>query len=792
MKICSVCQRCCENNYSDCEERHGSLYAARPGSRQIIPGYQLDRLLERDRSGETYQASRAGFGEPSIIKLISPNSLNNPAQLGEIRREMHAVANLRHPNIAPIYESGLTERGEFFYATESLVGRTLRECLRNVGAFSEAEAVTFTRFVAEALEAAHGVGVVHRAVNPANINLAPEGKNLAVRLQNFDFGGVRQRLAVAAINDEKPPIDELRYLAPEQFAGQTADARSDVYSLGVVFYEMLCGRSPFGAPTVAAISQRQINEQPFENFNFEIRALLKHALIQALQKRPEARPQTAGNFARQLRHVEQLLGLTPAAPPPAVISAPPLKAAELISEPVQTVPEPLVSDYAPPPRENVQPENESFEPAAIETAAPIAAAPLIEENLPVETIGANEVQPENTFSAPIEHFETEHASEIFNSEPILAAKREKHADVFDSEPIAVRKIETPPIFTAEPIAVQRKISEEITAAPEFETGEIVTRELEPLPIIEAPHADIGYERETVTPTVEREAPPLFAGSIGADRRRTVPNRTPMLVGAGLLALLFAVVFGAYLYSRRQQQPIIAAAPTAAAPTVAPIKENNSADSTVAATIPEDAQSIPAKTETVEPTAQSAKSNAATAPTAARIENQPRETAAVGENIPKQNETPKTQTNSAANSAALAEPGTRPRVVSSGGEAEQQLNSSLNQLISATNQKNVEGQMNYYAPKMDAYYQTRNVSPAAVRAEKRRVFSQADQVDIQTGKPDIKLSPDGTRATMRFRKKYTIKKGDRSNQGEVVQELQWEKSGGRWQIVSERDVKVINH
>lgn len=100
-------------------------------------------------------------------------------------------------------------------------------------------------------------------------------------------------------------------------------------------------------------------------------------------------------------------------------------------------------------------------------------------------------------------------------------------------------------------------------------------------------------------------------------------------------------------------------------------------------------------------------------------------------------------------------------------------------------------MSYYAPKVNAYYLSRNTSQDAVRNDKKRAFERATSVDIKTGKPEIIVSPDGRTAKMRFRKKYVIKEGQRSRNGEVIQELQWIKSGSGWRIVSERDVKVVN-
>jgi cytoskeletal protein RodZ len=134
---------------------------------------------------------------------------------------------------------------------------------------------------------------------------------------------------------------------------------------------------------------------------------------------------------------------------------------------------------------------------------------------------------------------------------------------------------------------------------------------------------------------------------------------------------------------------------------------------------------------------------------------------------------------------------KPQVYEADGNTQADLNASLNDWISATNEKNVEKQMTYYAPRVNSFYRARNASVQAVRDEKKRVFDGVDAVDIQAGKPNIKLSADGKTATMLFRKKYAIKKGQQNRNGEVIQEMKWVKSKNGWRIVSERDVKVIN-
>ncbi len=769
MKICSVCQRCYEDAALDCEENHGSLVAARSGTREIIANYRLDFLLERDATGETYQATRSGFDQPFIIKIISSNSLSGAERREKIQSETRAAADINHLNIARVYESGSTGDGEFYTVTEPISGQTLRECLRKVGVFPEAEAVMIARHAAEALAAAHSGGIVHRAISPANIIIAQDGQKLAVKLQNFDFGGIEQQSTVAGFSDGKPPIDALRYLSPEQCAGQSADARSDIYSLAIVLYEMLCGRSPFGAPTTAAIADRRINEQPLEQLGFDTRALLKHILQQSLQKRPEARPQTAGNFARQLRHIEQLLGL------PVMTSHEAAKSSSVN----ESTAAPVVFNDMPTPEAGESP-SEKHQPREMTTqkvADRILPVVPVTAPLPVEKIEENTVYADASFSEPepIHVEEKEIDAELFSAEPILIKKRESSVVPFESEPIVVRKKQaTATTLESEPIFVKRKKADIIAAASQ---------------VIDLPDADVKKTRKTVSTA------PIFANSLNENRVRHLPTKRPLFVGAGLLALLASVMLGALLYKWQQQssaaQPTIAAESPVSPASQQPETVSDTSGDTALSDVPESdtAESDLTAIETSAPST-SEKSPAIVL----KRENQSGEEIPTTDKAAKQNESTKNQTareNPAATESDRGDGGTRSRVVSADGNAQTELSTSFDRWVTATNSRNVEQQMNYYAPKVNAYYRTKNASPESVRAEKKRTFERADAIDIRTSKPEITVSPDGKTATMRFRKKYVIKQGQQSRNGEVLQELQWVKSGNGWRIVSERDVKVIS-
>ena len=125
-----------------------------------------------------------------------------------------------------------------------------------------------------------------------------------------------------------------------------------------------------------------------------------------------------------------------------------------------------------------------------------------------------------------------------------------------------------------------------------------------------------------------------------------------------------------------------------------------------------------------------------------------------------------------------------------GDEARVLSSALDDWIAATNARELDRQMNYYAPRLVAYYQARNVSASAVRAEKRRLYARAGRVSLRTSQPEITFSADGSTAFMRFRKLYTFGEGTDNRSGEVLQELIWRKTNDSWRIVSERDVQVI--
>jgi serine/threonine protein kinase len=336
MKVCSVCQRCYEDAALCCpEENQESLVSQRMGSREIASGYRLDCLLESNEASESYRATNIPLNQSCIFRIFSAR-LDEQSQQ-QFLTESQAAAALNHPNLVCLLESGVLESGERYAVTESPAGQTLRQCLLNVNSISHSTALTITRQAAEGLQAAHTAGLVHRNINPENIFLSSDAENrLLVKIQNFDLGDVKQQAIASTLTDSDWLLNELKYWSPEQCAGEQATGLSDIYSLGIVLYEMIAGQPPFDSPDAPEIIRQQIHQTPRtpEINNFDIRALLTHTLMLSLQKVPTARQKTATAFARQLRHIEQLLTHAPipvqaAPPPPSPVVSKPVAAAVL-------------------------------------------------------------------------------------------------------------------------------------------------------------------------------------------------------------------------------------------------------------------------------------------------------------------------------------------------------------------------------------------------------------------------------------------------------------------------------
>jgi len=265
--------------------------------------YELVAKLGQGGMSLVYRARRVHIGDDVAVKILTGKFVKDDAALARFRREARAAAMLRHPNVITIHDFGETDdvHAPAYLVMEFVKGTPLRELLRSEDHFSVERAVRLMRGICAGVGSAHRQGVVHRDLKPDNILVvAPDDDFEVESVRVVDFG-LAKLLADAGATSSGEVVGTPFYMSPEQCLGEPLDARSDVYSLGVMFYEMLSGKQPFEAATVSGVINRHLHEPPPPfDVALGIPRRMSMAIMHALAKDPDARPQTATELARQM------------------------------------------------------------------------------------------------------------------------------------------------------------------------------------------------------------------------------------------------------------------------------------------------------------------------------------------------------------------------------------------------------------------------------------------------------------------------------------------------------------
>ncbi len=267
----------------------------RPGTK--IGPYEIAAPVAAGGMGEVYRASDPRFGRDVAIKFLPATFARDPDRVSRFEREARAAGSLNHPNILTVHDFGW-QNGAPYLVAELLEGGTLRERLRR-GPIEPGEALAFAIQVARGLAAAHAKGIVHRDLKPDNLFVSPEG---AVKV--LDFGLAKLPQPSGSRSEPGMLLGTMGYMSPEQIRGEPAGPSSDVFSLGVILYEMLAGRRPFAAETWAeeasAILKADLPELPRSFSGIADARELSRALNKCLAKRPEERFSSASELAVSL------------------------------------------------------------------------------------------------------------------------------------------------------------------------------------------------------------------------------------------------------------------------------------------------------------------------------------------------------------------------------------------------------------------------------------------------------------------------------------------------------------
>jgi len=219
--------------------------------------YEIQRGIARGGMAQVYLARDQLLDRPVAIKVLFPEFARDPSFVERFRREAQAAANLNHPNIVGIYDWG-QERGTYFIVMEYVEGRSLRDLIRSQGALPPAQVAEIGAEIAGALAFAHRSGVVHRDVKPGNVLMTAAGR---VKVTDFGIARATQGNTGEALTQTGAVMGTATYFSPEQAQGLPVDGRSDVYSLGVVLFEMLTGEPPFSGDTPVAVAYKHVREE---------------------------------------------------------------------------------------------------------------------------------------------------------------------------------------------------------------------------------------------------------------------------------------------------------------------------------------------------------------------------------------------------------------------------------------------------------------------------------------------------------------------------------------------------
>jgi eukaryotic-like serine/threonine-protein kinase len=273
--------------------------------------YRILRRLGSGGMATVYLAEDEELGRRVAIKILSERYANDEAFIERFRREAKSAAGLSHPNVVSIYDRGEAE-GTYYIAMEVIEGRSLKEIILTRGALPVDVAIAFAKQLLEALRYAHRHGIIHRDIKPHNVLVSSEErvKGHEPRLKVTDFGIARH--GASQMTEAGSIMGTAQYLSPEQARGAPVTAASDLYSAGVVLYEMLTGKVPFTGDSAIEIAMKHVNElpKPPSQLRPEVTPELDKIVLRALAKEPEDRYQTAEGFIEDLERVEAGLPLT--------------------------------------------------------------------------------------------------------------------------------------------------------------------------------------------------------------------------------------------------------------------------------------------------------------------------------------------------------------------------------------------------------------------------------------------------------------------------------------------------
>ena len=305
-RICPVCQRetgersCPHDGFATRVRPTFAVAACDPLVGRIFEGrYRIDSVLGGGGMGRVYRATQLGVAErPVAIKVLHPELASRDVFTQRFQREARTVSQLCHPNTIRMFDFGETDAGELYLVTELLHGCSLQDLLDRHGRLPAARSVHIVSQALKGLAEAHDQGVVHRDVKPDNLFVCKvHGETDFVKLLDFGIAW-RPEAESTRLTRTGNLFGTPHFMSPEQIEGAHVEARSDLYSLGVVLYQMLSGRLPFDGPSSMSVMMAHVNQRPPRPPG--VPGALCDVVMDCLAKSPDDRPRSAEDMRRRL------------------------------------------------------------------------------------------------------------------------------------------------------------------------------------------------------------------------------------------------------------------------------------------------------------------------------------------------------------------------------------------------------------------------------------------------------------------------------------------------------------
>src|ERR1051325_5818252 len=315
MKECPVCRRCYPDETNHCPQDGDATTPSLLGEPTLDARYLLERRLGQGGMGVVYQARHIFLKTSHAIKVIIPDLVgNDPMLTTRFRQEALAAAAIRHQNIIAVTDFGVVRGTMPFLVMEFVQGKSLQDIMAEDGAMSPLRAFELMQPICGGIAAAHRQGIVHRDLKPLNVMVCDD-LPMAEAVKILDFGLAKiksgELLGSFIAAQTTGLMGSPFYMAPEQWSDEPPDARADVYSLGVMLFQMLCGEVPFKGSSIPSIMKKHLTSDVPSRASKgvdvppQIEAVVRHAL----EKEASHRTPSADDFAKELREAMSLASL---------------------------------------------------------------------------------------------------------------------------------------------------------------------------------------------------------------------------------------------------------------------------------------------------------------------------------------------------------------------------------------------------------------------------------------------------------------------------------------------------